>query len=427
MGVSAVSPRPLDRSIEQLLANEPAGALGAVLPLIEARPDAAALLLAGKALALLGSASAAEETLKSAVSVAVRARSLSLAAGAVHALRELDVDVTAELQRIGDALGRPRAEAAPAAPPVLEGETLTPIDATPAELEARALAAAKSAELAKVTPSGISPTEKLWLQLGPEGVRAFVRALELELVAAGHALIEEGGVGDSAYLAARGELEVRRGDTVLARLGAGNLFGEMALLSRSPRAASVVSVRPSIVLRADRTALDRVAELHPELGQVLAKYCRRRMIENLVRTSAVLRPLRAAERHALLDKFVTRTFETGEKLISEGEEGSGIHLVASGSLAVVAGSAGEATRVAVLGAGDVVGEVAMVLRRPATAAVVADCPSVTLHLPASEFMAVIKQHPALLAELYTLAVERHDETRSLLAQQAEDASDLVLF
>jgi CRP-like cAMP-binding protein len=129
----------------------------------------------------------------------------------------------------------------------------------------------------------------------------------------------------------------------------------------------------------------------------------------------------------LLDLFVARTFETGETLIQEGEEGAGMHLVASGSLSVVAGGASDRTRVAMLGAGDVVGEVAMVLRRPATAAVVADCPSVTLHLAASEFLGVIKQHPALLTELYTLAVERTDETRSLLAQQADDASDLVLF
>ncbi len=426
MGPSAVLSRPLDRAIEQLLGKQPAQALAELLPVIEARTDAAALLVAGLSLVAL-EADEAAEVLKSAARVAAASRSLPLAAAAARALAELGVSANEELDALGASLGRASTGAAPAAPPVLDGETVSAARLDLGELKQRTLAAARKSSKTEVQPGGSSAIESLWLQLGPQGIRAFAGMLELELVDAGKKLIVEGASGDAAYLVGRGELEVRRRDTVLARLGAGALFGEMALLSRSPRAASVIAVRPSIVLRADRAALDRVAKQHPELAQGLARYCRRRMIENLVRTSAVLKPLPAAERLALLDRFVARTFETGERLIGEGEEGAGMHLVASGSLSIVAGGGADATRVAVLGAGDVVGEVAMVLRRPATAAVVADCPSVTLHLAASEFLAVIKQHPALLAELYTLAVERHEETRSLLAQQAQDASDLVLF
>jgi CRP-like cAMP-binding protein len=426
MGPSPGLSRPLDRAIEQLLANQPAEALAEVLPVNEARPDAAALLVAGLALVALEAEEAAD-VLRSAAHVAVKARSLPLAAGAVRGLTKLGVTASEELALLGAQLSQSAAGAAPAAPPVLDGPVVSAARLEVGELKARTLAAALGAKTAETQAGGASGTESLWHQLGSAGLRAFAGMLELELVATGKKLIVEGAAGDAAYLVGRGELEVRRGETVLARLGAGSLFGEMALLSRSPRAASVIAVRPSIVLRADRAALDGVAKQHPELAQGLARYCRRRMIENLVRTSAVLKPLRAAERHALLDRFVARTFEAGDQLIAEGEEGAGMHLVASGSLSIVAGGGAEATRVAVLGAGDVVGEVAMVLRRPATAAVVADCPSVTLHLAATEFLAVIKQHPALLAELYTLAVERTEETRSLLAQQAQDASDLVLF
>jgi CRP-like cAMP-binding protein len=426
MGPSPGLSRPLDRAIEQLLAKQPSEALGELLPVNEARPDAAALLVAGLALVALDEEEATD-VLRSAARVAVKARSLPLAAGALRALTTLGAPTSEELELLGATLSQAAGGAAPAAPPVLDGAAVSAARLDAAELKARTVAAAKKAQNADTPGGGASGTESLWLQLGPDGLRAFAGMLELELVAAGKKLIVEGAAGDAAYLVGRGELEVRRGDTVLARLGAGSLFGEMALLSRSPRAASVIAVRPSIVLRADRAALDRVAKQHPELAAGLAKYCRRRMIENLVRTSSVLKPLRAAERHALLDRFVARTFEAGDQLIAEGEEGAGMHLVASGSLSIVAGGGADATRVAVLGAGDVVGEVAMVLRRPATAAVVADCPSVTLHLAASEFLAVIKQHPALLTELYTLAVERTEETRSLLAQQAQDASDLVLF
>src|SRR6185312_12615897 len=148
------------------------------------------------------------------------------------------------------------------------------------------------------------------------------------------------------YIVARGELEVRRdlpepvkdddGEDVevdsqgngleampeqpitLARLANGALFGEMALLSRAPRAASVVACRPSILLVARRDALEKVALVRPEVGVELAAHCRRRMVANLVRTSRVLVAVNPADRPALVERFETCFFEKGENLISEG-------------------------------------------------------------------------------------------------------------
>src|SRR5690606_34672097 len=136
---------------------------------------------------------------------------------------------------------------------------------------------------------------------------------------------EEGEEGAEAYIVARGELEVRRQDeedgrtVTLARLANGALFGEMALLSRAPRAASVVACRPSILLVARRDALEAVAEKLPAVGVELAAHCRRRMVANLVRTSKVLLSVPSKERPALVERFETKVFEKGEKLIVDGK------------------------------------------------------------------------------------------------------------
>src|SRR5262249_9190118 len=122
---------------------------------------------------------------------------------------------------------------------------------------------------------------------------------------------------------------------VLARLTNGALFGEMALLSRAPRAAHVVACRPSILLVAKRDALEAVAEKRPDVGVELAAHCRRRMVANLVRTSPVLVSVEPTERTALVERFETRVFEKGEKLITEGDEPPGLHLIASGEVTVV--------------------------------------------------------------------------------------------
>jgi cAMP-dependent protein kinase regulator len=68
----------------------------------------------------------------------------------------------------------------------------------------------------------------------------------------------------------------------------------------------------------------------------------------------------------------------------------------------------------------------MVLRRPANANVVADTPTVTMHLAQDEFMALIKEHPALLTQLYELAVQRDEETSSIVAQEAAEADELLI-
>jgi signal-transduction protein with cAMP-binding, CBS, and nucleotidyltransferase domain len=129
----------------------------------------------------------------------------------------------------------------------------------------------------------------------------------------------------------------------------------------------------------------------------------------------VLLVVPADERPALVERFETKVFEKGEKLISEKEDPTGLHLIASGEVAVIGHEEnGESFVIATLGVGDVVGEVALVLRRKANADVAAVHPTVSLHLPREDFMSLVRDHPAILAGLYLLAVARDEETASVL-------------
>jgi CRP-like cAMP-binding protein len=149
-------------------------------------------------------------------------------------------------------------------------------------------------------------------------------------------------------------------------------------------------------------------------------------VQNLVRTSPILSAVAADERPALVEKFETRVYENGQKLIADGSNPTGLHLIASGEVAVVRTESGEPFVIATLGPGDIVGEVALVLRRSSSADVVAVHPTVTLHLASEQFMSLVHEHPTILAELYDLAVKRDDETRSIVAQETTSADDYVL-
>lgn len=278
------------------------------------------------------------------------------------------------------------------------------------------------------------PPSPLFSSVSRGALRKMIEVFEVETISKGARVIEQGTPGAEAYIVARGELEVLReaegsAPMVLARLSSGAIFGEMALLSRSPRAASVVACKPSILLRGRKEALDRVAEAEPEIGRELAAHCRRRMVQNLLRTSSVLGAVAPSERPGLVDRFVARAFEKGERLITQGETAQGLYFLASGEVAVVRHEGDEPFVIATLSPGDTVGEVSLVLRRPSSASVVAVHPTISLFLPRESFMALIREQPLLLAQLYELAVKRDEETAEFVAQDdvmSADAEEVIV-
>jgi CRP-like cAMP-binding protein len=82
----------------------------------------------------------------------------------------------------------------------------------------------------------------------PDG--AMDRLLELmkrRSFAAGDRICAEGDCGGEMFVVYTGAVEVRKGarETRLARLGAGDCFGEMSLIDVQPRSASVVACEPT--------------------------------------------------------------------------------------------------------------------------------------------------------------------------------------
>jgi CRP-like cAMP-binding protein len=77
----------------------------------------------------------------------------------------------------------------------------------------------------------------------PSGV--FLNAKERRDVAPGDVFFEAGDSGDEMFGVVSGMIELRRGDQVLARVGPGGTFGEMAIIDNAPRALTAVAVEQS--------------------------------------------------------------------------------------------------------------------------------------------------------------------------------------
>lgn len=331
--------------------------------------------------------------------------------------------------------GSPRvADVAPAPPPLPGGPE---VKADLAKLSgAKLIERAKTALAAAATdlPADAPvPELPLFGALPKAQLEQLLGAWEARPFEAGATLVHEGDEGKEAFLLVRGHLGVERGATperrkVLAELGPGSLFGEMALVSDAPRAASVRARDSVLVLVASRDELEKLAKKTKSIGEMLSSFCRSRMISNLLRHGAILGAVAPEDRQKLMNRFEARRFKAGESLVTAGEQIEGLFLIASGAVQVLGKDAdGDALELARLGPGDVVGEISLVLRRPATADVVATHQTVALELTREQFQSAIKEHPELLSELYELATKREEETRTVVAQETLDVEDVVLL
>jgi cAMP-dependent protein kinase regulator len=438
--MAETAPRPVDRALDAWAAGDHAAALRHAVPILEAQPDSPlALFVTAYLGARQGDAKRFELGLKVGAHHAIDVGNLPLAVATGALTRELGLDPAGIYDAIASSYARGSARLKHRAPPALPspGPDVSPLpDSLRDEpLSARALSAVEhSIEHVEKErdPKSALPSAPLFSSLDRASLRAFIEIFEVKLFPAKATVLEEGELGSEVFVVARGELDVTKrvtgGSPVhLARLGGGTLVGEMALLSRAPRAATVSTVAASVLLVAEKRALDQAVAKIPELGREFAEHCRRRMLDNLVKTSPILRSVNLAERGDLVHRFAIRTFEPGERVVTQGEASEGLFIVASGEVSVVQNdAAGEKTVVARLGPGDVLGEVALVFRRPAIADVVANHPTVTLFLPRERFLQAVRAHPRVFVDLYEVAARRDEETSAAAEVEATDLDESIL-
>ena len=261
------------------------------------------------------------------------------------------------------------------------------------------------------------------------------RVLRLASLVPGQALIREGEPGNSFFMIGTGSFSVFKTDalgriTELATLHAGSIVGEMALVQKAPRSASVSAHTHARVLEFPAEAIARLAEHLEQVAVALDKFTRERLIGNLLATSPLFRPFSRTQRMDLLKHFQAYVVNTDTVIVRQGEEGTGLYLILGGEVEVIRDmDTPGAVPLATLGPPENFGEISLLLGSETTASVVASRRTTLLFLSRHYFLRLVESVPEMKDYFSSLVENRLSQTQEAIeAREFEpDEEEIILI
>jgi hypothetical protein len=115
----------------------------------------------------------------------------------------------------------------------------------------------------------------------PSALETLLSSTCVHTFAPAAAIVREGEPGTSLFLIENGTVEVhtvdpKGGRVMLAELGPGEFFGEVAVLTGRPRTATIIAKEAVTVIEISRENLERIVAAHPEVRDVLERFYQQR-------------------------------------------------------------------------------------------------------------------------------------------------------
>jgi CRP-like cAMP-binding protein/thioredoxin reductase/Fe-S-cluster-containing hydrogenase component 2 len=254
-------------------------------------------------------------------------------------------------------------------------------------------------------------------------LREFMLESELRAPKRGEVIFKKGDYTNSFYSILEGEVRVevldKDGKPGELRLGRGEFFGEMGLLSGRRRANTVRAGESCIVIESPRRSMLKL------MGNVES-------VKRKVDQASLQRTVRAyiapwvsnADIDEMVREAKVKTFPAGEVLFSEGDEPDGLHLVRKGSVTISRTIGAKDVVLSYVAAGNYVGEMALMSEERRTATVRAAVTTETIVVPAASFKRVLERNQALRGGIEAKVLQRITQN---VRQEESGAGSLVSF
>ena len=117
----------------------------------------------------------------------------------------------------------------------------------------------------------------LFADLSVDAAEVLAQRFDIEQYAAGRPLVTEGRSGYAFYVLDEGQVSVTREGEELRTLGAGDFFGEIAIIGEGRRTATVTATEPVTVWTMFGTAFRELEMSRPDVATQLQDAMRQRL------------------------------------------------------------------------------------------------------------------------------------------------------
>ena len=121
---------------------------------------------------------------------------------------------------------------------------------------------------------------------------------------------------------------------------------------------------------------------------------------------------------AISNAAVEQSYQPGQLIMRQGDTGVGAFIIRSGKVEIIQERDGKEQKLATLGPGDVVGEMALLDEFPRSASVRAIEPTTALGIQRWHFKGILESHPQLALALLPILTRRIRSAEGVLPAQA---------
>jgi CRP-like cAMP-binding protein len=133
-------------------------------------------------------------------------------------------------------------------------------------------------------------------KLGPEALEFIQGVGEVQIFNAGDRIVSQHEQGDAMFLIIEGSVDVIRdigvGQQFLAKLERNRSFGEVALLTNSPRTASVIAQTKVRVIKITKENLSHLSAENPRIAMQIYRILAESLAQSLRQTGTIPSQLR---------------------------------------------------------------------------------------------------------------------------------------
>lgn len=299
----------------------------------------------------------------------------------------------------------------------IKGNSILPADHGVLETKFRSLPFGKDVD---ETLDLIRKRVPLFTDINGLVLRELVLASELLTPAAGDIVFSKNDYTNSFMSILDGEVEIETDNGPPIRLGAGQFFGEMSLLSGRRRSATVRAGASCVILESPRRDIVKLMNSYEQVRRIIDQHFIVRTLRGGLAPDA---PLEELERVAARTEL--RKYMANDVLFEEGDVADGLHLIRNGSVSVSRRIGGRDIVTSYVAAGNYVGEMGLVGQAQRSATVRATVATESVFLSAAVFDEMLMNDARLRERMQDTVKLRLAE--NLRMEAAPEAGDLISF